>query len=38
VYSHAAWLMPPPEVTEPWQGWYASGETGHVHWRYFWFD
>ena len=38
VYSHAAWLMPPPEVTDPGQGWYASGETGHAHWRYFWFD
>lgn len=38
VYSHAAWLMPPPQVTEPGQGWYASGETGHAHWRYFWFD
>lgn len=38
VYSHAAWLMPPPEVPEPGQGWYASGETGHAHWRYFWFD
>jgi hypothetical protein len=38
VYSHAAWLMPPSGVTEPGQGWYASGETGHAHWRYFWFD
>jgi hypothetical protein len=38
VYSHAAWLMPPPELAEPGQGWYASGETGHPHWRYFWFD
>lgn len=38
VYSHTAWLMPPPDVAEPSQGWYASGETGHAHWRYFWFD
>jgi len=38
VYSHAAWLMPPAGVDEPNQGWYASGETGHPHWRYFWFD
>jgi len=38
VYSHTAWLLPPPDVSEPSQGWYASGETGHLHWRYFWFD
>ena len=38
VYSHTAWLLPPPDVVEPSQGWYASGETGHLHWRYFWFD
>lgn len=38
VYSHTAWLLPSPEVLEPSQGWYAFGETGHAHWRYFWFD
>jgi hypothetical protein len=38
VYSHTAWLLPPPDVAEPSQGWYASGETGHAHWRYFLFD
>ena len=38
VYSHTAWLLPPPEVAEPSQGWYASGQTGHTHWMYFWFD
>ena len=38
VYSHTAWLLPPPEVAEPSQGWYASGETGHAHWMYFLFD
>jgi hypothetical protein len=38
VYSHTSWLLPPPEMTEPSQGWYASGETGHAHWRYFLFD
>ena len=38
VYSHTAWLLPPPEVAEPSQGWYASGETGYAHWMYFLFD
>lgn len=38
VYSHTAWLLPSPDVAEPSQGWYAFGETGHAHWRYFWFD
>lgn len=38
VYSHTAWLLPPPDVAEPAQGWYGSGETGHAHWRYFLFD
>jgi hypothetical protein len=38
VYSHTAWLLPPPGVAEASQGWYASGETGHAHWMYFLFD
>lgn len=38
VYSHTNWLLPPPEVTEPSQGWYASGETGFTHWKFFLFD
>lgn len=37
VYSHTAWLLPTEQV-EPSQGWYASGETGHQHWKYFLFD
>lgn len=37
VYSHTAWLLP-SEQAEPSQGWYASGETGHHHWKYFLFD
>lgn len=37
VYSHTAWLLP-TEQAEPIQGWYASGETGHQHWKYFLFD
>ena len=37
VYSHTAWLLP-TEQTEPSQGWYASGNTGHQHWKYFLFD
>lgn len=37
VYSHTAWLLP-TEQAEPTQGWYASGETGHQHWKYFLFD
>lgn len=37
VYSHAAWML---EVEQPElaQGWYASDETGHKHWKYFLFD
>ena len=37
VYSHATWLL---EVERPdiAQGWYASGNTGHLHWKYFLFD
>lgn len=38
VYSHTAWLLPPQDVAEPSQGWYASGEVGREHWRYFLFD
>ena len=38
VYSHTAWLLPPPDLAEPSQGWYASGETGYAHWMYFLFD
>ncbi|MEQ1761323.1 MAG: BrnT family toxin [Vicinamibacterales bacterium] len=30
--------FPPPDVGEPSQGWYASGETGHAHWMYFLLD
>lgn len=37
VYSHTAWLLSTEQV-EPIQGWYASGETGHQHWKYFLFD
>ena len=37
VYSHTAWLLP-TEQSEPSQGWYASGNTGHAHWKYFLFD
>lgn len=37
VYSHTAWLLP-TEQAEPSQGWYASGETGRQHWKYFLFD
>lgn len=38
VYSHVAWLMPSYSPESPNQGWYASGATGHPHWKYFWFD
>ncbi len=38
VYSHAAWLLPPPDVVAPSQGWYASRQTGHAHWMSFLFD
>lgn len=37
VYSHTAWLLP-TDQSEPSQGWYASGETGYLHWKYFLFD
>lgn len=37
VYSHTAWLLP-TEQAEASQGWYASGNTGHKHWKYFLFD
>jgi len=37
VYSHTAWLLS-TEQAEPSQGWYASGNTGHQHWKYFLFD
>ncbi|MCL4257346.1 MAG: hypothetical protein KJZ53_02315 [Anaerolineales bacterium] len=38
VFSHTAWLLAPPEVAEPSQGWYAVHDSPHPHWRYFWFD
>lgn len=38
VFSHTAWLLTPPEVAEPSQGWYAVHDSTHPHWRYFWFD
>ncbi|MCC7008294.1 MAG: hypothetical protein IT184_05715 [Acidobacteria bacterium] len=38
LYSHAARLLSSPDLGGSGQGWYASGETGHVYWRYFWFD
>ncbi|UYN92050.1 MAG: hypothetical protein KIT70_00800 [Anaerolineales bacterium] len=38
VFSHTAWLLTPPEVAEPSQGWYAVHDSAHAHWRYFWFD
>ena len=37
VFSHTAWLLQ-TEQAEPSQGWYASGNTGHQHWKYFLFD
>lgn len=37
VYSHTAWLLP-TEQAEASQGWYASGNTGYRHWKYFLFD
>lgn len=37
VYSHTSWLLP-TEQEEASQGWYASGDTGHKHWKYFLFD
>jgi hypothetical protein len=38
MYSHVPWILVPPGETDPRQGWYSSGETGHAHWNYFWFD
>ncbi len=38
VFSHTAWLLAPPEVVEPSQGWYAVHDSPQPHWRYFWFD
>jgi len=37
VYSHTSWLLP-TEQEEASQGWYASDNTGHKHWKYFLFD
>ena len=37
VYSHAAWLLTSGHPDKS-QGWYASGDAGHLHWKYFWFD
>ncbi len=37
MYSHAAWLLS-TKFDDPPQGWYASGETGFLHWKYFYFD
>jgi hypothetical protein len=37
VYSHTSWLLP-TEQEEAIQGWYASGNTGQKHWKYFFFD
>jgi hypothetical protein len=37
VYSHTSWLLP-TEQEEASQGWYASGNTEHKHWKYFLFD
>lgn len=38
AYSHVAWLLLPTDGREPMQGWYASGDAGREHWKYFWFD
>ncbi len=39
VYSHTSWfLLLSPEESARSQGWYASGETGQEHWKYFLFD
>jgi len=38
LFSHAAWLLRSSEELYTSQGWYASGETGHQGWKYFWFD
>lgn len=37
VYSHTQWLLAAEEI-ETGQGWYASENTGHRHWKYFLFD
>lgn len=37
AYSHTAWRLT-TEQEEASQGWYASGDTGHEHWKYFLFD
>ena len=37
-YSHTARLLLTPGEVERGQGWYASGDTGHAHWKYFLFD
>src|SRR5262245_8304517 len=39
IYSHASgFLLLSPEVLERSQGWYASHDTLHAHWKYFLFD
>lgn len=38
VYSHTSWLLLPSAAAEPIQGWYASGDAGRAHWKYFLFD
>ena len=39
VYSHTRdFLLLSPEELERSQGWYASGNAGHSHWKYFLFD
>lgn len=39
MISHASWNARwEPEQIRSTQGWYASGNTGHPHWKYFCFD
>lgn len=39
ILSHAVWnLVWTPEEAARRQGWFAEHETGHQHWKYFWFD
>lgn len=40
IYSHTSWFLklPPEEILDRAQGWYASEETGHAHWKSFLFD
>ena len=38
IYSHAAWRLLAEGMPEASQGWYASGNTRHLHWKYFLFD